>query len=314
MEKIPQANNEKLGLVKAIMSGNSDEVAKGRKKLISKFISTAIIFVVAAVTQFVFVTVSTPDTEDGNTVVDCIACYLYGKCEESSYLGKIEQERHDRLDEIEKYEQGLDPVSSNENSNNNSNSNSNNTKVNGTIFVGDSRTVGMCGYGDNALYKGSACRIHTVIAQQGKGYDWFNSDAIKYVNEIINKDTSKKYNIVILMGVNDVGNSDTLASSAVTKYSNTISSKARTDWKNHNVVFVSIPPIDGSKTTFVGASQVDKFNSGIKDSISKMRLSNVKYCDITKDFDVTSSIAADGIHYNSDGYVKLYNKVTSTCL
>lgn len=61
----------------------------------------------------------------------------------------------------------------------------------------------MCGYSGMNLYNGANCRDHKVIAKVGIYYDAFSNTVISAVTNYVNS-ISDKYNIVILMGVNDL--------------------------------------------------------------------------------------------------------------
>jgi hypothetical protein len=66
-----------VALVKAITAGNQDDIAKGRNKLIKKFIAAGLVFFVAGVVQFV-VTRSADATEK-ESVIGCVNCFLYNE-------------------------------------------------------------------------------------------------------------------------------------------------------------------------------------------------------------------------------------------
>ena len=65
-----------ITLVKAIMSGNIDDVSKAKGKLLKKVIYTAVIFLVAGLTRFIINRVTT-NGEDKNTFAACMKCFLY---------------------------------------------------------------------------------------------------------------------------------------------------------------------------------------------------------------------------------------------
>ncbi len=65
-----------VDIVKAIMSGNADDIMKARNKLFKKFIITAVIFLVSGIVQFVLTKVTSND-EDQNSMTACLKCFLY---------------------------------------------------------------------------------------------------------------------------------------------------------------------------------------------------------------------------------------------
>lgn len=63
-------------LVKAVSSGQADEIMKAKNKLIKKFITAALIFFVASIVQFVIIRVTSNDN-DQESVTSCLKCLLY---------------------------------------------------------------------------------------------------------------------------------------------------------------------------------------------------------------------------------------------
>ena len=71
-----------IALIKAITAGSADDINKAKGKLIKKFITTAIVFFVAGIVQFV-VTKAADGSEKG-TISSCLSCFLYhNNCETS---------------------------------------------------------------------------------------------------------------------------------------------------------------------------------------------------------------------------------------
>ncbi len=318
-------------LVKATLGGNADEITKARTKLFKKFIIAAIIFLSASIAQFVLLKV-TSNNNDRDSVTACLKCFLYyssGRCPVSDTGNDIHKGTHNRV-----HSNLAKPTTSNRKSNtttsaNNSNStsgnnNSSNTTVSGnnstsnavrgtkTIFVGDSRTVGMCGYGDNSLHNGSTCRDYITVSQVGKGAPWFKSAAESEVNKLLKKDTNNKYNIVILLGTNDAGSKSGAETASVNTYTLELKRLADGDWKNHNIIFVSVPPI-GQTSLNITQSQINTFNSKMKTNINNMNKGNVSYCDITSGLNLNGKMG-DGVHYSKEGYDLVYNQIKSKCL
>ena len=151
------------------------------------------------------------------------------------------------------------------------------------------------------------CEKNPYIAEGGMGYSWFASTAIPQINQKIK---SKNYNIIILMGVNGAGTDGT---SEADKYYSKISSLAKGTWKNQNIIFVSVNPVvDGKSYTYM--SGVNSFNKRMKSKINSSKLSNLKYCDTISKLNMSSIDSGDGLHYNKEGYKKIYNLIKSNCL
>lgn len=172
---------------------------------------------------------------------------------------------------------------------------SNTTSGSAIIFVGDSRFVGMqTAVGDKS--------DEYWIAETSMGYNWLKSTAYNKIIDIVKKDTSKKYDIVINLGVNDLGN----VSSYKTLYKSMSNDKNLT---NSNIYIVSVNPIkdaNAKKTGYsVKNSQVVEFNNNMKDIDG---YKNIKYCDTyTSIKDSFSSV--DGVHYLNNTYKTIYNLI-----
>ena len=194
---------------------------------------------------------------------------------------------------------------------NSSTTNSNNTATtikSNTIYVGDSRTVGMC-----EMY--NLCGKNKYIAKTSMGYDWFVSTAI---NQINNEIKSKEYNIVILMGVNGVGITESSGSSSAKPYYDKVISLAKNEWKKQYIIFVSVNPVNGSNAKKAGMSAeqvaVNSFNKAMKKAITSANLSNLKYCDTNSKLKMSEIDSGDGVHYNEKGYNQIYSIINNDCL
>lgn len=176
-------------------------------------------------------------------------------------------------------------------------------RIEDNLFIGDSRTVGMC-----ESYK--LCQGFEYIAKIGEGYYWFKNTAIPKINEKIN---NKNYNIIILMGVNGAGDTKTLGKNEAIKYYNMVSSLATSTWKNQNIIFVSVNPVlDGYSYTYTVA--VNSFNDEMKLRINESKISNLKYCDTNSELTINISNASDGLHYNKAIYQQIYDIIINKCL
>lgn len=305
-----------ITLVKATMGGNADEITKARNKLFKKFIISAIIFLSASIVQFVLLKV-TSNNNDRDSITACLKCFLYyssGRCPSSSTGNDIEQGTYGRT-----HSNLAQPISSNSTTSTSSNATvsintntSNSTSSVKTILVGDSRTVGMCGYTNDIFYNGNSCRDYITVAQIGQGSTWFKNTAESAVNEVLKKDSNNKYNIVILLGINDVGSSSGDETASVNTYISELPKLADGDWKNHNIIFVSVPPI-GQTNLNVTQTQINAFNIKMNINIAGMNKKNVSYCDILEGLDLSGKMG-DGVHYSKEGYDLVYNQIKSKCL
>ena len=173
-----------------------------------------------------------------------------------------------------------------------------------TLFLGDSRTQGIL----NAGVTNSGNTIYGV----GYGYNWLigngdfssgNTNAtnggINGINGLMRDNAS--YNIVIWLGVNDLGN--------VNLYYEEYEALATGDWRNHNIYIVSVGPIVTGANTYATNEAIDNFNSTMESLINQSGISNLFYIDL--DFTEDMIVSSDGIHYSPDNYVNIYNNIMS---
>lgn len=301
-----------ITLVKANASGNADDILKARLKLMKKVIIAGLVFLVAAIVQLVIFRVAAND-EDQSTMNECLKCFLFynsKNCYASTSGNSVNTDTKHKT-----HSSYAEPTVSNRQPTHRTNSNSGNsgyTPAGQTIFIGDSRTVGMCQQSTSSVYVGS-CRSETAVCKSGAGYTWFRDTAISKTSELLQNDSNNAYNIVILMGVNDVGSSPTTAVSAAKNYVDKISELANSDWKNHNIIYASITPLGAATAGNASQTSVNKFNSTIKSYISQAGLSNFHYCDVTG-INLENKFSGDNLHYTADGYTTMYNYIKSQCL
>ena len=242
---------------------------------------------------------------------------------------KLEKEKNDKIkEEIKKKEEQerLEQEQANQNasggngSNNGSNSSggspgSSNVNLSGgekNIIIGDSRTVGMCasitGDWTHRQFSNGGAFVSgndIYIAQGSKGYSWFNSTAVSAVNSIISSNPNVKFNVYSLMGVN-------FLLSDIDKYIPTYNSLANGAWNNHNLILVSVNPVDEAKESQNGYStknaNIVTFNNKLKNGTAGV--SNIKYCD-TYNSIINNLGTSDGLHYTSTTYKAIYNSMMS---
>ena len=69
------------------------------------------------------------------------------------------------------------------------------------------------------------------------GYNWFKSTGISNVNTLLNQNSGTTFNIVILLGVNDISNTTYWADADVNEYMTALKTEATGNWKKHNIIF-----------------------------------------------------------------------------
>lgn len=250
---------------------NPDE-KNGLKKIVNKFLSAAIVFIIPMIVNVV--------------MGICGENYNFSSCwVNASDYGFNNSEYNSSKDDSKKDKTKINGDYKNYEK-------STNSKVSKYIFIGDSRTVGMymakSGKGGGNYSNGGARTVgeDVYIAQGGKGLDWMNSTGKSALNGVISKGSA----IIILMGINDMGNVDGYISSI-----NAISKK----YKDSKVYFVSVNPCTDSNDNIIA------FNNKLKKSLS----SNVKYIDSYSYLQSVGFNASDGVHYDNNTYIKLYDYI-----
>ena len=162
------------------------------------------------------------------------------------------------------------------------------TNKNEITIVGDSRMVGLCSYKWYKNDKG------TCIAKVSMGYKWLVETAIPEVNKLSN---DKKKNIVLNLGVNDLGN--------INKYLSKYKELVTKTWKNYNIFLLSINPTKGKYDHL--NSKINSFNSKIKAFANNY--SNVTYCDSASFLKTNGFGTSDGLHYNEATSKIIYSQI-----
>lgn len=182
-----------------------------------------------------------------------------------------------------------------------SSSSGNKTGNSKIVFIGDSRTVQMYAYssGDWGGANYSTGGVHEVgsdiyVAEGAQGLSWMKSTGIPAAQKYFNNKTA----IVILMGVNDLGN--------VNEYASYINENADS-WKSKgsSLYYVSVNPCNGSYSGL--NSKIESFNSKLKSSIS----SKATWIDTYSVLNNNGFTATDGLHYDGDTYKTIYNYIKS---
>ena len=175
------------------------------------------------------------------------------------------------------------------------------TNNNYTMFVGDSRTVGMCSsvsVGDNAK----------CIAENGKGIYWLKSTGIPSIKE--NLSTHSNANVVINLGVNDLGNKDANGVTALAKDYITAFQEITNAYPSAKLVIVSVGKVDNAVRPDISNESINLFNSTLKNAASNSLIgSNTSFCDVS----TVNYVITDGVHYDSETYKSIYNAIMN-CL
>jgi len=177
-----------------------------------------------------------------------------------------------------------------------------NDSSNRVVFIGDSRTVQMYVYMSGNGWNGanySSGGVHVVgndvyVAEGGKGLTWMQNTGIAAAKPYFGQGTA----IVILMGVNDLGN--------MNKYIEYVNANV-SDWKKNgsSLYFVSVNPCSGKYSHM--NSNIQKFNTQVKSGLSN----EVGWIDTYSRLYQVGFTATDGLHYDKSTYQTIYNYIKS---
>ena len=152
------------------------------------------------------------------------------------------------------------------------------------IFIGDSRTVGM----RNAVNSSD----DTWSCLESIGLKWMKETGFPAIKNQIGNGSA----VIILLGVNDLGNVSQYAS-----YVNDLYNQYANNGDYFYFVFVN--PTNGNYAQL--DSNIKTFNQKIKSSLN----SKIKFID-TYSYLVSDGFkTADGLHYTNDTYKKIYNYI-----
>ena len=167
-------------------------------------------------------------------------------------------------------------------------------KYDSTIYIGDSRTVGM----KDAV---AASDNETYIAEVGMGYSWFNSTAMPKLEKML--ESNQKVNVVINMGTNDLTNKD-----APAQYS-ALYKKLAEKYTETSFIILSVTPIEDDMNRSyksVNNDLVINFNKGL---VTQLGSGAAKYCNIYDKTVAGKFKTTDGLHYDTESYKKIYNYI-----
>lgn len=153
------------------------------------------------------------------------------------------------------------------------------------IFIGDSRTVGM----RMAVASNDADTWSCLVSI---GLKWMKETGFPAVANKVGRGSA----VIILLGVNDLGNVSQYAS-----YINNLYDQYSS--KGAYFYFVSVNPTAGNYNSL--NSNIDTFNTKIKSSLN----SKIKYIDTNSYLKSVGFDTADGLHYDKATYNKIYDYI-----
>ena len=154
------------------------------------------------------------------------------------------------------------------------------------IWVGDSRTVGM------SLYISM-----TYLAKSSMGLEWFKTVA----NELYDLEG---YNIILNFGINDMHN--------INSYINFYNNMPAQVFEKNKVFIMAVNPVDEAREAETGYlaqnSMIEWFNQNMKANIRN----DIDFIDTYEYLTKTGFDTVDGVHYDGNTYIKIYNFMTET--
>lgn len=291
-----------IDLSKSTISSNEEEQKKKSKLFLKRIISAVLVFAVPWIVNVIMGLLG-----ELTSNVNLADCWNNANSEKINDLATIAtneerlkyEEEQKQLEakrkQLEKEEQ--DRIQQNTPKPNTNSNNGDSTVEGKVIFIGDSRTVGMCQ--SVQINDNEDCSI----AEVGKGYQWLASADITNKLDAKLKQNPNSY-VVINMGVNDPGSSNNYI-----KYYNDLITK----YPEIHLVVVSVTPIDDEKAKannyIITDSNVTSFNETIKNGIDHNKIS---YCDVYSKIK-NNFETVDGIHYKSNTYNTIYTEIKN-CL
>lgn len=311
-----------LDLFKGITSGKEDEIKKGQQLFIKRLIAGALVFFIVLIVKLLMGAIAEGSSSN---IIDCIDCFINNseackndnsttvglndsnESKSRSYEDETEKTKQKTIEKIKDASKKKSTDSNKKDSNNPDSSNSKSSVKNNTLFIGDSEVVLMCeNYG--------LCNNVSYLAEGGVWCDYLNTVESRVNNMIKSKD----YNIVIILGFNGAGTSSSEGKDEAERCFNIASSLAKNEWKNQNVVYVSVNPCDDDNAKasgmYITNSAINSFNSTMKSKITSSKISNMSYCDTNSSLNIKEIDLGDGAHYSKSGEQQVYNTIMNKCL
>ena len=167
------------------------------------------------------------------------------------------------------------------------------------IWFGDSHTVGLA-TANHIPSKKTAAKV-------GAGYQWASTSGYSRIAGLLKK--KKAAVIVCGFGVNDIADKNVSAKAAAKKYVH-LYKKIHRRFPKTELYFLSINPVtDKYKSPYISSTQLNKkikqFNAYMKKNVHKF---DGKYINARAHIKYGSS--ADGLHYDTATYTRIYQYVT----
>lgn len=161
----------------------------------------------------------------------------------------------------------------------------------GTIFIGDSRFVGM----DDAVdIEGENNQF--VVAQVGEGLSWFKNAGLKRVKKLREENTAlTHWRYVICLGVNDLSDIKNYMAEYDTLQED----------PDVELILVSVNPVKNYPT--ISNDDIESFNEKLSDYAKEKGL---QYIDTYSELTESGFSSTDGLHYSNSTYEKIYDIIS----
>ena len=331
-----------INLVKAIKSGNDEDLKENWHMFVRRVIAGLIIFFIPMLVSYAYNHIA------GAKEVDFLACFdtvtrdkldalkakekaeedsknkAQEKIDEKEQKESYEKEQQDKEkqkkifeEEKKKEEEERRRKEEEERRRRESARNDGNSAAAGSIIssvtpgtsnliIGDSRTVGMC-----ATMVGDWSKCSFSNGGAGMGEDFYISQgAMSY--SWFKSTAVPAVNQVLANNPNTKYNIYSLMGvnnlmGDIDKYIALYNSLANGEWKDQKIILVSVTPVNEAIEAQHGYStknsSIENFNARLKNGV---RAPNVSYCDVYTQIKDTFG-TADGIHYNARTYKDIYD-------
>ncbi len=161
----------------------------------------------------------------------------------------------------------------------------------GTIFIGDSRFVGMDGVVDI-----EDTNNQFVVAQVGEGLSWFKGNGLRQITKLRKENSAlTHWRYVICLGVNDLWDADAY----LEEYD-----ILRED-PDIELILVSVNPVKGYPT--ISNDDIESFNEKLSDYADE---NGLQYIDSYTELRESGYTTTDGLHYDDATYQKIYDIIS----
>ncbi len=155
----------------------------------------------------------------------------------------------------------------------------------------------------------------SFVAHSGMKIEWFSSDAMNKLNEILSAKSDYTYHVVLNMGINDL-NFEKSGKIVANNYYN-LYKKLISKYPNDEFYILSINPVDEKlikktrPTNIRTNAEIENANLEYKRLIKSSTYTNVTFCDSYSAIDFDTE---DGLHFTKDTNKKIIDYISNDCI